>query len=231
MVRLVLGIAVGCVLGAKAGHERYEQILRVTSKAVDNPAVQGVAGFVPAKMSSVLPHRNRREPRRPDLAYLVDVEEIHEGPAAALTSVSTSSINQRPSRPWWNQIVLPTSEQIRPRDGSPHHSTARIPRPGEDVRSCASPGRSSNSADWNPVEITTPTASYHRFPCARSDRTPAGCIRVRPRPGNLDAGQPGTIPEDQQGRVEHRQKADELGEQCREHDSISCTYGPSHERW
>ena len=99
MVRLVLGIAVGCVLGAKAGHERYEQILRVTSKAVDNPAVQGVAGFVQAKMSSVLPHRNRREPRRPDLAYLVDVEEIHEGPAAALTSVSTSSINQRPSRP------------------------------------------------------------------------------------------------------------------------------------
>ena len=77
MVRLVLGIAIGYVLGAKAGHERYEQILRVTSKAVDNPAVQGVAGFVQAKMSRVLPHRNRSEPRKPDLAYLVDVEEIH----------------------------------------------------------------------------------------------------------------------------------------------------------
>jgi len=126
MVRLVLVIAVGCVLGAKAGHERHEQILRVTSKAVDNPAVQGVAGSVQAKMSSVLPHRNWREPRRPDIGYLVDVEEILQGPAAALTSVSTSSINRRSSRPWWNQIVLPTSEQIRPRDGSPHHSTARF---------------------------------------------------------------------------------------------------------
>ena len=75
MVRLVVGIAIGYVLGAKAGHERYEQILRVTSKAVDNPAVQGVAGFVQAKVSRVLPHRARREPRKPDLAYLVDVED------------------------------------------------------------------------------------------------------------------------------------------------------------
>jgi hypothetical protein len=75
VVRLVLGIAIGYVLGAKAGHERYEQILRVTSKAVDNPAVQGVAGFVQAKVSGILPDRKRREPRRPDLAYLVDVEE------------------------------------------------------------------------------------------------------------------------------------------------------------
>jgi hypothetical protein len=75
MVRVVVGIAIGYVLGAKAGRERYEQILRVTSKAVDNPAVQGVAGFVQAKMSRVLPHRNRSEPRKPDLAYLVDVED------------------------------------------------------------------------------------------------------------------------------------------------------------
>jgi hypothetical protein len=74
MVRLVLGIAIGYLLGAKAGRERYEQILRVTSKVVDDPAVQGVAGFVQAKVSRVLPHSNRREPRRPDLAYLVDVE-------------------------------------------------------------------------------------------------------------------------------------------------------------
>ena len=76
MVRVVLGFAIGYVLGAKAGHERYEQILRVTSKAVlDNPALQGVAGFVQAKVSRALPHRNRSEPRKPDLAYLVDVED------------------------------------------------------------------------------------------------------------------------------------------------------------
>lgn len=75
MFRVVFGLAIGYVLGARAGHERYEQILRLISKASDNPAIQGVAGFVQAKVSGVLPNRTRREPRRPDLAYLVDVDE------------------------------------------------------------------------------------------------------------------------------------------------------------
>src|SRR5664279_2449367 len=83
MVRLVLGIAIGYLLGAKAGRERYEQILRVTSKVVDDPAVQGVAGFVQAKVSRVLPHSNRREPRRPDwtVSSLVDRQLILPGSA------------------------------------------------------------------------------------------------------------------------------------------------------
>ena len=70
MVRLVLGIAVGYVLGARAGRERYEQIKRLTSKATDNPAVQGLGGFLQAKASAVLPSGRRHEPRRPDPAYL-----------------------------------------------------------------------------------------------------------------------------------------------------------------
>ncbi len=71
MIRLVLGIAVGYVLGAKAGRERYEQIKRLTAKAADNPAVQGLAGFAKAKASAVLPSRRRADvTRRPDPAYL-----------------------------------------------------------------------------------------------------------------------------------------------------------------
>jgi len=70
MVRLVLGIAVGYVLGARAGRERYEQIKRLTAKATDNPAVQGLAGFLQAKVSAVLPNGRRHESRRPDPAYL-----------------------------------------------------------------------------------------------------------------------------------------------------------------
>ena len=53
MFRLVLGIGIGYVLGSRAGRERYEQIKRWTSKAADHPAVQGAAGFVQAKVSSV----------------------------------------------------------------------------------------------------------------------------------------------------------------------------------
>lgn len=70
MVRLVLGIAVGYVLGARAGRERYEQIKRLTAKAADNPAVQGLGGFLQAKVSALLPNGRRHETRRPDPAYL-----------------------------------------------------------------------------------------------------------------------------------------------------------------
>lgn len=45
-----LGAAVGYVLGAKAGRERYEQIVRTYRKLVDHPAVQGAAGIARAKI-------------------------------------------------------------------------------------------------------------------------------------------------------------------------------------
>ncbi len=51
MIRLVIGIAIGYVLGSRAGRERYEQIQRWSAKVADHPAVQGTAGFVQAKVS------------------------------------------------------------------------------------------------------------------------------------------------------------------------------------
>lgn len=53
MFRLVLGIAIGYVLGSRAGRERYEQIKRWSSSVADHPAVQGTAGFVRAKVSGI----------------------------------------------------------------------------------------------------------------------------------------------------------------------------------
>ena len=44
MVRLVLGIAVGYVLGARAGRERYEQIKRLTAKATALFWISSLAG-------------------------------------------------------------------------------------------------------------------------------------------------------------------------------------------
>ena len=40
------GVAVGYVLGAKAGRERYEQIKRAAQRFADSPAVQAAAGVV-----------------------------------------------------------------------------------------------------------------------------------------------------------------------------------------
>jgi hypothetical protein len=72
MFRLGLGLAVGYVLGAKAGRGRYEQIVRFGSKAADSPAVQGAAGFLRAKASDVISLVLRRKDTRPDTAYLID---------------------------------------------------------------------------------------------------------------------------------------------------------------
>lgn len=47
----LLGIFVGYVLGSRAGHQRYEQIVKIYRKIADHPAVQGTAGVARAKFS------------------------------------------------------------------------------------------------------------------------------------------------------------------------------------
>ncbi|MEU0489555.1 hypothetical protein ACOQFV_13765 [Nocardiopsis changdeensis] len=51
-ITFVAGLAIGYVLGAKAGRARYEQIVRTARKAADSPVVQEVAGLVGAQVSS-----------------------------------------------------------------------------------------------------------------------------------------------------------------------------------
>jgi hypothetical protein len=46
-----VGLAVGYVLGSRAGRERYEQIKRTAQRVADNPRVQEVAGVVGAQAS------------------------------------------------------------------------------------------------------------------------------------------------------------------------------------
>jgi hypothetical protein len=47
----VVGLAVGYVLGSRAGRERYEQIKRTAQRVADNPSVQEAAGLVGARVS------------------------------------------------------------------------------------------------------------------------------------------------------------------------------------
>ncbi|MGY1697040.1 MULTISPECIES: YtxH domain-containing protein [unclassified Geodermatophilus] len=50
----LLGFGAGYVLGAKAGRERYEQILGLWSDAKDNPQLQGLAGMAQARADDVV---------------------------------------------------------------------------------------------------------------------------------------------------------------------------------
>jgi hypothetical protein len=47
------GLAVGFVLGARAGRERYEQLKRATRRVADSPAAQQAAGAVQAQATNL----------------------------------------------------------------------------------------------------------------------------------------------------------------------------------
>ncbi|GAA1104342.1 hypothetical protein [Nocardiopsis metallicus] len=50
-ITFVAGLAIGYVLGAKAGRARYEQLARTARQVADSPLVQEVAGVVGAQTS------------------------------------------------------------------------------------------------------------------------------------------------------------------------------------
>jgi hypothetical protein len=49
----LLGGAAGYVLGARAGHERYEQIVRVSRKFAGSQTVQSTAGVLQAQLDDL----------------------------------------------------------------------------------------------------------------------------------------------------------------------------------
>jgi hypothetical protein len=53
-VAFVAGLAVGYVLGTRAGRERYEQIRRMARAVRENPTVQETAGIVQAQASNAV---------------------------------------------------------------------------------------------------------------------------------------------------------------------------------
>ena len=52
-VTFFAGFAVGFIAGARAGRERYEQIVRLGHTVADNPTVQQAAGAIQAQASGL----------------------------------------------------------------------------------------------------------------------------------------------------------------------------------
>ncbi len=50
---LVVGLAVGYVLGTRAGRQRYEQIARAARRLKDHPTVQSTAGILGAQATDL----------------------------------------------------------------------------------------------------------------------------------------------------------------------------------
>src|SRR5271170_3959026 len=51
-ISFIGGLAIGYVLGAQAGRERYEQLKQPAKKATENPTVQQTAGALQAQATS-----------------------------------------------------------------------------------------------------------------------------------------------------------------------------------
>jgi hypothetical protein len=51
-ISFIGGLAIGYVLGAQAGRERYEQLKQIAKKASENPTVQQTAGALQAQATS-----------------------------------------------------------------------------------------------------------------------------------------------------------------------------------
>lgn len=55
-----VGVAVGFVLGARAGRERYDQIVRTAQSFIESPSVQETAGLVGAKATDFVGKTGRK---------------------------------------------------------------------------------------------------------------------------------------------------------------------------
>ncbi|GLZ33941.1 hypothetical protein Lesp02_61290 [Lentzea sp. NBRC 105346] len=66
MKGILIGAAIGYVLGAKAGRERYDQIVRAYHRIVESPAVRKAAGTAKDKVADTIPwmHQHNGQERR-----------------------------------------------------------------------------------------------------------------------------------------------------------------------
>ncbi|MDT2009256.1 hypothetical protein [Rhodococcus jostii] len=65
MMRLLIGIAAGYVLGTRAGRARYEQISRATKAVATSPATRKVLQVSRQKLSDSLNTQPKLEPMKP----------------------------------------------------------------------------------------------------------------------------------------------------------------------
>ena len=72
------GLAIGFVLGARAGRERYEQMRKAARKVADSPAVQQAAGALQAQAASYAKTAGGKVADRAGVARTKATEAIHE---------------------------------------------------------------------------------------------------------------------------------------------------------
>ncbi|NLE79678.1 MAG: hypothetical protein GX610_08850 [Rhodococcus sp.] len=79
MMRLLIGIAAGYVLGTRAGRARYEQISKATKAVATSPATKKALQMSRQRLSDSLNTRPKLEPMRPideDTTIMVPQDQL-----------------------------------------------------------------------------------------------------------------------------------------------------------
>jgi hypothetical protein len=72
-VTFAAGVAVGFVAGARAGRERYDQMVKIAKATTESPAFQQATGVVQAQATGLLTTAGQKVADRvPKLAHLVE---------------------------------------------------------------------------------------------------------------------------------------------------------------
>lgn len=94
----VTGLAVGFVAGARAGREKYEQMVKVARQTADHPQVQQAAGAIQAQATGLLSTATQTlHDKAPQLAHMLE-EHIpalrhgngHDGSSASSGPTTTA---------------------------------------------------------------------------------------------------------------------------------------------
>lgn len=59
-MKLLIGVAIGYVLGAKAGRDRYETIVRIARRVAGSQTVQSTAGVLQSQVDSAAQRARQR---------------------------------------------------------------------------------------------------------------------------------------------------------------------------
>jgi hypothetical protein len=133
-ITFVGGLAIGYVLGAQAGRERYEQLKRLARKATESPAMQQTAGALQAQASATARMAKQQAAataRSARKQATATAKSAREQAAARMKSARTSAAGSM--RKNSTRLGQRRAEPSRARSTEPSVSgNGAIPRPGSD---------------------------------------------------------------------------------------------------
>ena len=95
-ITFLAGLAVGFVAGARAGRERYEQMVKLGRKAVENPAVQQATRTAAAKATELSKAAGQKASQR--MPKIAETAKSSASKAKTGASKVRGQLDRRPGR-------------------------------------------------------------------------------------------------------------------------------------